>query len=225
MSTPLQRALTLINDMLSTFRDDDKTTIITDERQEMWVAERDELTETTRDDLSLKEAIDGLSQRCGFPIVEDRVQVLGTIGNLVERLQADKAKLSRYYHEIVEELGDDLALQRIRELRERMDEIAMERDKALADRMTYRAERDLAELELRQAGWTHEPGAERWKPPINHEMGRLWLRLFNLEREYNRVTHSRDLACRLKLKAQAELEALKKERSCVGRVRRWLSKL
>lgn len=39
----LESAKTLIDDMLSTFRDDDKTTIITSDRQEMWVSERGKL--------------------------------------------------------------------------------------------------------------------------------------------------------------------------------------
>jgi len=39
----LAAAKVLINDMLSTYRTDGKTTIITTERQEAWIAERDKL--------------------------------------------------------------------------------------------------------------------------------------------------------------------------------------
>lgn len=40
-----------------------------------------------------QEAIDKLAVRCGFPVVEDRIQVLGTVGNLVERRRATIAEL------------------------------------------------------------------------------------------------------------------------------------
>lgn len=39
----LEAAKVLINDMLSTYRTDGKTTLITTERQEAWIAERDKL--------------------------------------------------------------------------------------------------------------------------------------------------------------------------------------
>lgn len=38
----------------------------------------------------LRAATDKLSQRCGFPIVEDRVQALNAVGNAVERLRAHR---------------------------------------------------------------------------------------------------------------------------------------
>ncbi len=37
------------------------------------------------------------------------------------------------------------------------------------------------ERELREAGFTYTPGAERWRPPVNKEMGDLWRRLFACE--------------------------------------------
>ena len=40
---------------------------------------------------------------------------------------------------------------------------------------------ELAERELRDAGYTHAEGAPRWKPPVNEEMGKLWKRLFTAE--------------------------------------------
>jgi uncharacterized protein involved in exopolysaccharide biosynthesis len=40
-----------------------------------------------------EQAIDQLSLRCGFPIVEDRVQVLGAIGNRVTKLASENAEL------------------------------------------------------------------------------------------------------------------------------------
>jgi hypothetical protein len=43
----------------------------------------------------LRAGIDTLSQRCGFPIVTNRPQVLVTIGNKVERLEKKVAELQK----------------------------------------------------------------------------------------------------------------------------------
>ncbi len=43
----------------------------------------------------LQSGIDTLSQRCGFPIVENLPQVLVTIGNKVERLDKELAELQK----------------------------------------------------------------------------------------------------------------------------------
>ena len=50
-------------------------------------------------------ATDTLSQRCGFPIVLDRVQVLDTIGRMVERQQADIAHLTQRAAELEQVVG------------------------------------------------------------------------------------------------------------------------
>lgn len=39
----LHQATILIDDMLSTYRQDDKTTLVTSERQEMWLQERNRI--------------------------------------------------------------------------------------------------------------------------------------------------------------------------------------
>ncbi len=42
---------------------------------------------------SVLAAIDALAVRCGFPVVENRVQLLDTVGNLVARLRAERDEL------------------------------------------------------------------------------------------------------------------------------------
>ena len=42
---------------------------------------------------AVEAAVDRLSVGCGFPIVEDREQVLGTVLKLVERLKGESLKL------------------------------------------------------------------------------------------------------------------------------------
>lgn len=55
-----------------------------------------------------------------------------------------------------------------------------------------RAKREAAERELTEAGWTHEEGAPRWKPPVNKRAGELWERLFSAEEQLAAVTRERD---------------------------------
>jgi len=44
-------------------------------------------------------------------------------------------------------------------------------------------ERNLAQRELNEAGWTYQEGAARWRPPVNRKIGKLWQRVFTLEDE------------------------------------------
>jgi hypothetical protein len=60
----------------------------------------------------------------------------------LDRIIAERDKLSGYYREIVNELGDDLALKRIRDLTQQLDEVRKERDdsRAVVDKLGRMAE-------------------------------------------------------------------------------------
>lgn len=69
---------------------------ITGERNAAYIVHAcNRLPELEADLLELRICIDTLSQRCGFPIVENLPQVLVTIGNKVDRLEKKLAELEK----------------------------------------------------------------------------------------------------------------------------------
>jgi hypothetical protein len=121
------------------------------------------------------------------PAVPVSVESLEKLGEKIIRLERE---LNAFHDELSKAMPSDykdwwqnskeewpiVARLTIENLRER-EQSALE--------YSERLERELndAKRELTEAGWTHEPGAPRWKPPVNREMGKLWNRLFEAERE------------------------------------------
>jgi hypothetical protein len=98
--TAAQVANYLLADLRVRFRGDNGGQLLCDGLQDSIIAAckesaRTALSTARREHAEVVAAIDRLSKRCGFLVCTDRVQVLDTIGNKVERLERERNEARR----------------------------------------------------------------------------------------------------------------------------------